>query len=91
MQKPKNCDALIKRDPNGTDHLWGMDLSIDKNQLIIVKTDEIGLVWFLLFIKNQSVIILKIQILRNFEKQKSSDKSRKTGQCTVFIQNLNFE
>jgi hypothetical protein len=51
-----------------------MNSNIDENHSVIMKTDKIGLVWFLRFIKNQWLQLKKIQILRNFENKKLRDK-----------------
>jgi hypothetical protein len=47
-------------------------LSIDENQAI-VKTDKIDLIWFIRFIENRSVIVLKNSNFEKLEPKKLSD------------------
>jgi hypothetical protein len=46
----------------------GGELLIDKNRLVIIKTDKISLIRYLWFTENQSITIQNFQFLRNFEK-----------------------
>jgi hypothetical protein len=65
-----------------------MDYKMDENRLVFTKIDKIGPDWFLRFIKNQTVKILK-NILKKLKKRKLEKLSDKLENLSDKLEKLN--